>query len=54
MPDVQDPLFWNKVLNFDSSLTIGSVQKRFKKEKKLMANNDKLQVEFIKDLQIVF
>ena len=54
LPDVNDPDFWNKVLPFESIISISVLEKKFKKEKKEMGKNDKLQKEFFKDLEIVF
>ena len=51
MPNIDDPDFWNKVLPMDS-ISISFLEKRFKKEKKEMSTSDKMQVEFIKDLEI--
>ena len=54
LPDVNDPDFWNKVLPFESIISITVLEKRFKKEKREMQTNEKMQKEFIKDLEIVF
>lgn len=54
LPDVNDPDFWNKVMPFESIISISVLEKKFKKEKKEMAKNEKLQKEFFKDLEIVF
>jgi hypothetical protein len=35
-------------------MSIGILEKRFKKEKKEMGRNEKMQKEFFKDLEIVF
>jgi len=51
MPDVNDPDFWQKVLPMDA-ISISMLEKRLKKEKKEMANSEKMQTEFIKDLEI--
>jgi predicted ribosome quality control (RQC) complex YloA/Tae2 family protein len=51
---VNDPDFWNKVLPFESIISISVLEKRFKKEKREMQTNEKMQKEFIKDLEIVF
>ncbi len=42
LPDVDDPDFWNKVMPFDSIISISVLEKRFKKEKKEMGKNDKI------------
>lgn len=34
LPDIDDPDFWNKVLPFESIMSIGVLEKRFKKEKR--------------------
>lgn len=54
LPDFDDPEFWNKVLPLDSIMSIGMLEKRFKKEKKEMGKNEKLQKDFFKDLEVVF
>ena len=54
LPDVNDPDFWNKVMPFDSIVSISVLEKRFKKEKKEMGKNEKIQKEFFKDFEIVF
>lgn len=54
LPDFDDPEFWNKVLPLDSIMSIAMLEKRFKKEKKEMGKNEKIQKEFFKDLEIVF
>lgn len=54
MPDFDDPEFWNKVLPFESIMSISMMEKKFKKDKKELVKNDKLQKEFFKDLEIVF
>ena len=41
LPDVEDPDFWNKVLPFESIMSISVLEKRFKKEKKELATNEK-------------
>mmetsp|Transcript_43494 Transcript_43494/g.41960 ORF Transcript_43494/g.41960 Transcript_43494/m.41960 type:complete len:243 (-) Transcript_43494:453-1181(-) len=53
LPNVNDPDFWNKVLPFQSFLSITALEKKFKKEKKEIGKSEKLQKEFIKDLEIV-
>lgn len=53
MPNVHDPDFWQKVLPFDSLISINGLEKKFKKEKKDISSSDKLQKEFIKDFEIV-
>jgi hypothetical protein len=54
LPDVKDPEFWNKVLPFDTLVSINALEKKLKKEKKEISSNEKLQKEFIKDLEVVF
>lgn len=52
LPDVNDPDFWNKALPFQTLISIGMLEKKFKKEKKEIAKSEKEQKEFIKDLEI--
>ncbi len=54
MPNVEDPDFWNKVMPYESIISISVLEKKFKKEKKEMGNSEKKQKEFIKDLEVVF
>lgn len=54
LPDVNDPDFWNKVLPYQSIMSISMLDKKFKKEKKELSKNEKEQIEFIKDLEVVF
>jgi hypothetical protein len=42
LPDVNDPDFWNKVLPFESIISISVLEKRFKKEKREMQTNEKM------------
>jgi chromodomain-helicase-DNA-binding protein 7 len=51
MPSFNDEHFWDKVLPMEN-ISITSLEKRFKKEKKEIAKNEQLQYEFIKDLTI--
>jgi predicted ribosome quality control (RQC) complex YloA/Tae2 family protein len=51
---VNDPDFWNKVLPFESIISISVLEKKFKKEKKELGKNEKLLKEFFKDLEIVY
>ena len=39
---------------YESIISISVLEKKFKKEKKEMSKNEKLQKEYIKDLEIVF
>ena len=39
---------------YDSIISISVLEKKFKKEKKEMGKNEKMQKEFFKDLEIVF
>ena len=41
LPDVEDPDFWNKVLPFESIMSISVLEKRFKKEKRELQSNEK-------------
>lgn len=54
LPDFEDPEFWNKVLPFESIISISMLEKKLKKDKKEMAKSEKMQKEFFKDLEIVF
>lgn len=53
LPNVADPDFWNKVLPFDSMISISALEKKFKKEKKSISASEKQQKEFIKDFEVV-
>ena len=54
LPDVNDPDFWNKVMPYESIISISVLEKKFKKEKKEMGKNEKLLKDFVKDLEVVF
>lgn len=54
LPDINDPDFWNKALPFESIISINVLEKKFKKEKKELNQSEKLQKEYIKDIEIVF
>ena len=41
LPDVNDPDFWNKALPFQTLISIGMLEKKFKKEKKEIAKSEK-------------
>ena len=42
LPDLNDPLFWNKVLPYDSLISISVLERKFKKEKREMSQNEKM------------
>lgn len=42
LPDINDPDFWNKVLPYDQTISISSLEKNLKKQKKDLISNDKL------------
>jgi hypothetical protein len=42
LPDVNDPDFWNKVMPYESIISISVLEKKFKKEKKEMNKSEKL------------
>jgi len=51
---VNDPNYWNIIFQNTSNISITELEKRFKKEKKEIIKSEKLQIDFFKDLEIVF
>jgi hypothetical protein len=52
--DVNDPNYWNIIFQNTSNISISELEKRFKKEKKEITKSEKLQIDFFKDLEIIF